>query len=732
MLIVKVDVIMNKKNKIIVSIVGITIVLLALLGITYAYYLTRIEGNTNTNSISITTADLSLEYFDGTTEILTSDTLLIPGEFDGDKDFTVTNNGNDDVTYIVVLEDVVNQMERTQDFEMSLSCSSSFSNNKCIGVENSFYPTINETLVENTITPGETHSYVLNLKYIETGVDQSVDMGKTLKGKINIYDSKDTFDLTGTVASFEDGDYVIVESEPKKSYINSDGKYKVVGLKPDNHKISIYGRNNTLKGEKTILVSKTDNTADVLIDDTTRTVFINIETISSSLVTSTPAIKDYNPFDIGTLAYNIYRNSKITTTGTKFSTTTITEPTTEVKINSYNLVPVESGNLTFGPSSYADDTWYFYSDFTKNETTGKFTLSGIDGCVFQDCYQDLVGKYLYSNAPYSISNYSYTSPTVSLLYKVVSATSSTITYTMSFFIPEDAENELTFTSDDYGISYYFRGYVQDNFVNFASMCWRIVRIEGDGSVRLILEDKDNLCSQSDGNWDIGKGNFGYTTYPVGSLTTSDGRVNETYSRSFIDLKNPQTNATSSMPYSFKNFQTSKLSSYYSKLKPGNWCHDNTGYSDYNGLTPLSLQEVYDRKVLHQKVYYSTYIRKRNKQLSLKCPVETLEKYYDGTNMYVGGITSDELMFAGPGYATYLTNTYQRFYKIYYWSFSPGEYGTNGGTDVPIYISDGSHLNIANVAGRVSSTMAFRPMVSIKSDVLISGGNGTKDNPYVIE
>ena len=56
---------MNKRSKIIVSIVGITIVLLALLGITYAYYLTRIEGNTNTNSISITTADLKLKYGDG-------------------------------------------------------------------------------------------------------------------------------------------------------------------------------------------------------------------------------------------------------------------------------------------------------------------------------------------------------------------------------------------------------------------------------------------------------------------------------------------------------------------------------------------------------------------------------------------------------------------------------------------------------------------------------------------
>ena len=44
---------MNKKQKIIVSIVGIAIVSLSLLGLTYAYFLTRIQGNTNTKSISL-------------------------------------------------------------------------------------------------------------------------------------------------------------------------------------------------------------------------------------------------------------------------------------------------------------------------------------------------------------------------------------------------------------------------------------------------------------------------------------------------------------------------------------------------------------------------------------------------------------------------------------------------------------------------------------------------------
>ena len=60
---------MNRKQKIIVSVTGIFIVLLILVGLTYAYFLTRIQGNTNTKSISVTTADLKLTYGDGTNQV---------------------------------------------------------------------------------------------------------------------------------------------------------------------------------------------------------------------------------------------------------------------------------------------------------------------------------------------------------------------------------------------------------------------------------------------------------------------------------------------------------------------------------------------------------------------------------------------------------------------------------------------------------------------------------------
>ena len=41
------------------------------------------------------------------------------------------------------------------------------------------------------------------------------------------------------------------------------------------------------------------------------------------------------------------------------------------------------------------------------------------------------------------------------------------------------------TQDDRGYSYYFRGAVTNNWVKFAGYYWRIVRINGDGSIRVI-------------------------------------------------------------------------------------------------------------------------------------------------------------------------------------------------------------------------------------------------------
>ena len=45
--------------------------------------------------------------------------------------------------------------------------------------------------------------------------------------------------------------------------------------------------------------------------------------------------------------------------------------------------------------------------------------------------------------------------------------------------------------DDYGTSYYYRGDVENNWVKFADAYWRIVRVNGDGSIRVVYAGDAN-------------------------------------------------------------------------------------------------------------------------------------------------------------------------------------------------------------------------------------------------
>ena len=49
------------------------------------------------------------------------------------------------------------------------------------------------------------------------------------------------------------------------------------------------------------------------------------------------------------------------------------------------------------------------------------------------------------------------------------------------------------STDDLGTAYYFRGNVLNNYVSFADKVWRVVKINGDGSVKLILDGVIDNC-----------------------------------------------------------------------------------------------------------------------------------------------------------------------------------------------------------------------------------------------
>ena len=64
---------------------------------------------------------------------------------------------------------------------------------------------------------------------------------------------------------------------------------------------------------------------------------------------------------------------------------------------------------------------------------------------------------------------------------------------------------LYMAEDDDGASYYYRGAVKNNYVSFAGYTWRIVRRNGDGSIRMIYSGK--TTSDTGESTAIGKSSF---------------------------------------------------------------------------------------------------------------------------------------------------------------------------------------------------------------------------------
>ena len=628
---------MNRKQKIIVSITGIFIVLLAIVGLTYAYFLTRITGNENDKSISVTTANLQLLYEDDTNQVVTEERLM-PSDTVYTKSFTVKNQGNANIDYGVYLINVINTFERKDDIKYTMECTTD-GTLPCgaVASETTFPSGISE-LSTATIEPQKTHTYTFKFTYKDSGTDQSVDMNKKLEAKIQIFGES---------------------------------------------------------GDGTIL-----------------------------------------PYEEGTLAYNIINRA---TSGLN-DITLITDGSVESRVAN------EVSTSTYGktnPTSYpsvktnvtTSNTYTYASDYTI-DANGKFTLVNPQTIKYSEGYETLKGKYIVSTSG-SSSTTAATSSSISYIYKVspTEVTANSFNY-ISVNKYASTEKVIATTLDDYGTSYYYRGGVENNYVTFAGMCWRIVRIQGDGSTKLVLEDQDEPCSETmNGNWNIPvsnaegastEGNFGYTkssnNQPLLNYLNKDGKA---------------TSYENSMASAFKNFQTTRLSSYLSDLKVGEWCLADKAYSsssaDVNTTTPLTEAEKAEIHANWGAFYYDSYIRlevNSTKQPTLKCTGTKMDKFGDNTEMYVGALTADEIVYAGgkidtANYAYYLLNDYQRVKSLYWWSLSPNKFYD---FLLVFYVYSNGHL----LSNSVDINYALRPSVSLKSSTLINaGGEGTLAKPYEV-
>ena len=305
---------MSRKQKIIVSITGIFLVLMILVGLTYAYFLTKITGNTNTKSISVSTANLVLEYGENT-NVVQGINNAEPG-YSVEKIFTATNKGNSTVTYGAALESIVNGLTRQEDLVYTLTCTSylkegfSLAGNgtitgtvdgTCNGVptEKQFPSTSTMSVITtNTIDTLHTHAYKLTVTYKEMNVDQSTDMNKTFSAKVNIVDlnaltvnnpyKNDTGTLKKTIidnAMLGIGSTQFGSEVTTFTSISGENE-RVLNTAPDDYGTSYYYRGNVLDNYVTF-ADKTWRIVRINGDGTIRLVLDDVAKDSSGNVIKT-------------------------------------------------------------------------------------------------------------------------------------------------------------------------------------------------------------------------------------------------------------------------------------------------------------------------------------------------------------------------------------------------------------------------------------------------------------
>ena len=299
-----------------------------------------------------------------------------------------------------------------------------------------------------------------------------------------------------------------------------------------------------------------------------------------------------------------------------------------------------------------------------------------------------------------------------------------------------SEALLASTEDDYGTSYYFRGAVTNNYVEFANKCWRIVRVGGDGSVKLILHNDNptgaaNPCDAANNSASAAFAHYNGSTYT--------SRFNENYDdNAYIGFKygtpgsskyettHANTNKSTILT-NLETWYTNNLKTYESVIDDTVWCNDKTNVTDTSydpwSITPNGLG--YAKNVTYYgatKRLVGTSGSAGGTGPSLKCNGE-LSKI----NSKVGLITADELALAGYAYAKNNTTTYlqENATDTYWWSLSP--YGFDVGS-AGVWGVNGSagYFDNYNVRG----TYGVRPSISLKSTTNVTG-DGTSEKPYIV-
>ena len=267
--------------------------------------------------------------------------------------------------------------------------------------------------------------------------------------------------------------------------------------------------------------------------------------------------------------------------------------------------------------------------------------------------------------------------------------------------------------DDYGTSYYYRGAVNDNWVQFGTnssgqdLYWRIIRINGDGTIRLIYNGTST--AQTGTSTQIGKSAFN-------SPANNNMYIGYMYTENEVH----GLGISSNIKTTIDNWYASNLADEAEYLEGSTgFCGDRTPYSGSGTGTSSTDYAAYNR-LINNKAPILTCTNKQD--------LYTTSGSSTGNQALtnpIGLITADEVSMAGG--VRNMGNTQYYLYTMQpYWTMSP--YNFN-----PTYIY--AYMFRMNLDGSLVSngtldTGGVRPVINLKDNVSLTG-SGTTTDPFKV-
>ena len=295
----------------------------------------------------------------------------------------------------------------------------------------------------------------------------------------------------------------------------------------------------------------------------------------------------------------------------------------------------------------------------------------------------------------------------------------------------DNTNGIYAAEDDLGTSYYFRGNVQNNYVYFANNWFRIIRINGDGTIRMIYTGNPNDSSSqeyiSESAFNSNYEDNAYVGYMYGSAGSS----------TYADTHKNTNNST--IKGVIDSWYQNNLHSYSQYIADAIYCNDrevvNVTYGSGTKTTTYNGNGV----GTNNTAYASSKRNFIDHSPTLKCTntndrFTTSSTLGNGALTYpIGLITTDEVVMGGGNAydlntSSYITNDSYYLYPkggdYWYWTMTPSRFA-GGHASVGSVGYDGSVYN-----RHIGNYDAARPVVSLLSNA-ISGGDGTMGNPFYV-